>query len=305
MSAPQTRQTRTPPGALGPWPRRAAVLITALSMTAYILFGLHDRESGPVSVGQVLQGAAWLGLIGAVIAALTRPRDANPWRTSGVWALLLLYAGLVLSQLDYEWATIGQYGALGFDWWFMAMMYVAAVPVCAYTLAAFVLTYVRAWRRPHPPLSLAVSGRQMGATALAVFLVVFGLLVALRADTTRLTPRAVAVLLGYAVGTAALVAGTVLQARQGRRSAWAAVLLWSAVAVLVGVAILDSFAPTSPSGLRGDYPYSATPFDGLGPFVLPAGVVALVGVLRGGQAAAREPDATDPLTAARPGGDGV
>jgi hypothetical protein len=81
---------------------------------------------------------------------------------------------------------------------------------------------------------------------------------------------------GYALAATAVAVGTVLQARGGHRAQWGGVLVWSGVVTLVVAGVLDAFALTSLSGVTGIYLASGARYSGLGPFVLPAGVIAVV-----------------------------
>ncbi len=274
MVAPENR---TSTGALSHWPRCLALVVTAVLMAAMLAEWVAFSGWGQI-IGQYSQAAVVMVFVGGLLAVLARPGEANPWRTAGVWTTLLAYGGTVIGQLWNAWWNMAGNGeAVQAGSWFMLLLMAAWVLAGVYTLVAYALTALLS--PPVPPV--AVPAVQLGAAALVPVLTALGVLLSFWSPPQHLTVRAVAVLVGYALATAAVVRGTMLQARDGPRTVRGGVLVWSGVVTLVVAGVLDSFALTSLSGVTGFYPVSTTPYSGFGPFVLPAGVVALVGAIGG------------------------
>jgi hypothetical protein len=251
---------------------------------------------------------------GCVLAWLASPREANPWRTTGIWIALLSYIGSIAAVTlvligDAMWMVGGSniiilnsppqpglVDSAAAGVFVVGEMLVPTllvfVPASLYTLCAY-------WRTPHrEPAARSeqarrvASGFAVGAAITGTSITVLGLGFALfwhYAATPALpawSDEGRVLIFSGIMGIAAILVavGTSLYVHGGREEMWGRALLWIGAVALTLAGVLDSFSATSLSGTTSTYVTSASGENavllnhwvGLGTFLLPAAGLALL-----------------------------
>ena len=273
-----------------------------------------NKDVSPNAAGTLLLGILTLGP-GCILARLASPGEANPWRTMGIWIALLSYIGSIAAVMlvligDAIWMAGGgkliilndlpQPGLVDSA---AAGVFVAGdilvLPALLVFVPAGLYTFWVYWKTPRREPDArserarrVTSGFEVGAAVTATLLAVLGLAYAFLWHYLVTPAMAVwpdggrIVIFGVAIGLAAsLVAvGGALHLCGGLTVLPGQALLWIGAVVLTLAGALDSFSATSLSGTTGTYVSSAggesdvllNHWVGLGTFLLPTGVVALL-----------------------------